>query len=79
LASLLDDGFLTRQLEAVRGVMSLSIAQGLLRPPEETLGEHLAIIDALEQRDSDAAEQAMLRHIRATISLMKRKAAEAGG
>jgi DNA-binding GntR family transcriptional regulator len=78
LTSLVDDDFLARQLASLSGVMDLSIAQGLLRPPQETLGEHLEIITALEQRDPDAAEQAMVRHIRKTISLMRRKAAEYG-
>ncbi len=79
LTTLLDDSFLMRQLESLQGIMSLSLAQGLLRPPQETLGEHLSIIAALEAHDPDAAEQAMLQHIRKTISLMKRKAAEEGG
>ena len=76
LSSLLDNSFLTRQLDAVRDVLGLSLAQGLLRSPAETLGEHLEIIDALEAHDADRAEQAMLRHIRTTIALMRRKATE---
>ncbi len=54
-------------------VMGLSLAQGLLRPPQETLQEHLAIIDALEAHDPDRAEKAMLSHIRKTISQMTRR------
>ena len=78
LTSLLDDDFLSRQLEWLRSIMSLSFAQGLLRAPAETLQEHIDIIDALEAHDADRAEQAMLRHIRTTISLMKTKAEEVG-
>lgn len=71
LTSMLDDPFLIRMLDTMQAVMTMSFAQGLLRSPEETLPEHLAIIDALEARDSDAAEKAMLIHIRRTIALMK--------
>jgi DNA-binding GntR family transcriptional regulator len=78
LTSLLRNDFLTRQLGAVRDVLRLSLAQGLLRSPSETLAEHIEIIDALEVHDADAAEQAMLRHIRTTISLMRNKAAQGG-
>ncbi|HEV7345545.1 MAG TPA: GntR family transcriptional regulator [Devosia sp.] len=71
LATLLSNEFLTRQLDSVRDVLRLSLAQGLLRPPAETLKEHLDIIDALEAQDSEKAEQAMLTHIRKTIALMR--------
>jgi DNA-binding GntR family transcriptional regulator len=71
LTNLLDDPFLTRMLESMQVIMTMSLAQGLLRSPAETLPEHLAIIDALEAHDPDAAERAMLVHIRKTISLMK--------
>jgi DNA-binding GntR family transcriptional regulator len=71
LTGLLDDPFLTRMLETMQIIMTMSLAQGLLRSPAETLPEHLAIIDALEAHDPDTAERAMLLHIRKTISLMK--------
>jgi DNA-binding GntR family transcriptional regulator len=75
LTSLLRDEFLTRILGSLHLIMNLSFAQGLLRPPQETLAEHLAIIDALEAHDADAAEQAMLGHIRKTIALIKARMA----
>lgn len=78
LTGLIADAFLIRQLESLQSIMKLSLAQGLLRPPDETIVEHMEIIDALDRNDPDAAEQAMLRHIRTTISLMKRKADQAG-
>lgn len=74
LTTLLNNDFLTRQLDSVRDVLRLSLAQGLLRPPAETLQEHLDIIDALEARDPEKAEQSMLTHIRKTIALMRRRA-----
>ena len=36
---------------------------GLVRPPGETLGEHLAIIDAIHRRDAEKAEQAVRIHL----------------
>jgi DNA-binding GntR family transcriptional regulator len=74
LTTLLDNDFLTRQLDTVREVLRLSLAQGLLRPPSETLQEHIEIIDALDAHDAEAAEQAMLTHIRKTIALMRARA-----
>ncbi|MBF0680716.1 MAG: GntR family transcriptional regulator [Devosia sp.] len=71
LAGLIDDAFLARQLEMLQGIMTASFAQGLLRPPHETMAEHIEIIDALEAHDQDRAEQAMLVHIRKTIALMR--------
>jgi DNA-binding GntR family transcriptional regulator len=76
LTTLLANDFLTRQLDAVRDVLRLSLSQGLLRPPAETLQEHLDIIDALEAQDPEKAEQAMLTHIRKTIALMRALAEE---
>ncbi len=36
---------------------------GLVRPPEETLSEHLAIISAIEQKDANLAEQLAKDHL----------------
>jgi hypothetical protein len=55
-------------------VLSLSFAQGLLRPPSETLPEHLGILDALQARDADEAERRMVRHIRRTIDDIRSRA-----
>ena len=71
LTNLLDDPFLTRLLEFMQVILNMSLAQGLLRSPEQTVPEHLAILDALEAHDPDDAEQAMLLHVRKTVSLIK--------
>ncbi len=71
LTNLVKDRMLARMLDSLQLIMSMSLAQGLLRSPQETLPEHLAIIDALEAHDSDAAEQAMISHIRKTITLIE--------
>lgn len=73
LTNLVKDSFLTRMLETLQIVMSMSLSQGLLRSPHETLPEHLAIVDALEAHDPDKAEQAMIDHIRKTIPLIKQR------
>ena len=67
-------------LDSVHSIMRMSLSQGILRTPPETHPEHLSIIDALEARDADLAEQLMISHIRKTIALLREKlAAEAGG
>lgn len=71
LTKLMEGSFHTRMLESLQVIMGMSLAQGLLRTPHETLPEHLAIIDALEAHDADAAERAMIVHIRKTISLIE--------
>lgn len=42
--------------------------EGLVRSPDETLGEHLDIIDAICHRDPEAAETMMRRHFKRTIA-----------
>lgn len=42
-------------------------SEGLVRPPNETFQEHLAVIEAIGNRDPDAAEKLMRRHLRKTI------------
>jgi DNA-binding GntR family transcriptional regulator len=43
-------------------------SEGLVRTPDETLGEHLAIIDAICNRDPEAAETMMRRHFQRSIA-----------
>lgn len=71
LTNLLAERGVGQLLESVHSVMRMSLSQGILRSPTETFAEHIAIIDALEARDSDAAEQAMISHIRKTIVLLR--------
>lgn len=46
---------------------------GLLRPPQETLAEHLAIIEALEKGDGDLAEKLIREHTRCSIQTLIEK------
>ena len=47
--------------------------EGLVRPPDETIQEHLAVIGAIKARDSEAAEDLMRRHFRKSIAYLKRE------
>ena len=76
LTNQIPGGNLGRLLEPVHTIMRMSLSQGILRSPAETYPEHMAIIDALEARNADKAEQAMIDHIRKTIALLQKKAEE---
>lgn len=45
--------------------------EGLVRPPNETIEEHLAVIKAISERNPEAAEILMRRHLRKTIAHLK--------
>jgi len=45
-------------------------SEGLVRAPDETLGEHLAIIDAICNRDPEASETMMRRHFQRSIAYL---------
>jgi GntR family transcriptional regulator, vanillate catabolism transcriptional regulator len=47
---------------------------GVVRPPAETIPEHLGILDALRRRDPDGAEAAMRLHIRRSLEQLQREA-----
>jgi DNA-binding GntR family transcriptional regulator len=46
-------------------------SEGLVRPPNETIEEHLAVIKAIGDRDPDSAEEMMRRHLNRTIALLR--------
>jgi len=54
-------------------ILSNSYIRGLIRPPEETFPEHMAILDALEDRDAERAEILMRDHTRKSIDVLKAK------
>jgi DNA-binding GntR family transcriptional regulator len=47
--------------------------EGLVRPPNETIQEHLAVIEAIKARDSEAAEDLMRQHFKRSIAYLKRE------
>jgi DNA-binding GntR family transcriptional regulator len=46
---------------------------GLVRPPDETLPEHLAVIEAIGKRDSESAEDLMRRHFKRSLAHLRRE------
>ncbi|MEM1270760.1 MAG: IclR family transcriptional regulator C-terminal domain-containing protein [Bacteroidota bacterium] len=54
--------------------LSIALAQGFLRSPKATLPEHLRILDALKRRDPQAAEQAMVEHLRNALGYIRAEA-----
>jgi DNA-binding GntR family transcriptional regulator len=51
------------QLEMLSNIHLHAFQAGLLRPPEETIDEHFAIIEAMAMGDGISAEKAMRAHI----------------
>ena len=50
-------------------------SEGLVRPPNETIHEHLSVIRAISDRDSDAAENLMRLHFKRSIATLKKDTA----
>jgi DNA-binding GntR family transcriptional regulator len=50
-------------------------SEGLVRPPNETIHEHLSVIKAISDRDSEAAEDLMRLHFKKTIATLKKEIA----
>ena len=46
---------------------------GLIRPPNETVQEHLAVIDAIKNRNSAAAEDLMRQHFSKSRAYLMRE------
>jgi DNA-binding GntR family transcriptional regulator len=47
--------------------------EGLVRPPNDTIQEHLAVIEAIKERDSQAAEDLMRQHFKKSLAYLKRE------
>jgi DNA-binding GntR family transcriptional regulator len=47
--------------------------EGLVRPPNETIFEHQAIIEAISNRDAESAEELMRLHLRKGIMILRRE------
>ncbi len=54
---------LARAMDSIN-MMFFAYQEGLVRPPSETIPEHLAILRAMQRRDPDASEAAMRLHFR---------------
>ncbi len=51
-------------------------SEGLIRDPNETIKDHIKIVDAICNHDSDMAEQLMREHLKETIIELKNIASE---
>jgi DNA-binding GntR family transcriptional regulator len=47
--------------------------EGLVRPPNITIHEHRAIIDAISDRDADSAEDLMRQHLKRGIAILRQE------
>jgi DNA-binding GntR family transcriptional regulator len=47
------------------------LSEGLVRSPNETIHEHLAIIEAISNRDADSAERLMRRHLSNSAAVLQ--------
>ena len=48
-------------------------SEGLVRPPNETIHEHLAVIEAIKEKNSEAAENLMRQHFKKSLTYLKRE------
>ncbi len=55
-----------------------SASEGLVRPPDVTIHEHLSIIEAIRRRDEDSTERLMRRHLSNSAEILRRRLAEKG-
>ena len=58
------------RIEMVGNIHIISYNRGLIRPPQETLSEHYAIIDAIASHDSDLAEKRARAHLHKSRDLL---------
>jgi len=47
------------------------VQMGLMRPPEETLPEHLQLVQAIDERDRDKADKVLKNHLRKSKELIE--------
>jgi DNA-binding GntR family transcriptional regulator len=75
LVELADNEQLTAAMNSVQ-MMFFAYQDGLVRPPAETVPEHLAILRGLRRQDPDASEAAMRLHLRRSMERLEREATE---
>ncbi len=46
-------------------------SEGLVRPPNETIREHLAVMEAIKERNSEAAENLMRQHFKKSLAYLR--------
>ncbi len=53
-------------------------SEGLIRPPNETIREHLAVIQAIKNRNPEAAEELMRQHFQKSLIHLKQEIGTGG-
>jgi len=66
---------LLTRINEMFNISRVSYQRGLVRDPDETLAEHLGIVEAIKNRDADLAEQRARAHGTRTRATLLRKAA----
>ncbi len=59
----LSSNAIIKRIEVVGNIHIISYNRGLIRGPEETLAEHFAILDAIEERNGALAEERLREHL----------------
>ena len=72
LVEIADNEQLARAMTSVN-MMFFAWQDGLVRPPAETIDEHMAILGAIARRDPDASEAAMRLHIRRSLERLEKE------
>ncbi len=62
-----------KRFEIINNIAYRTYRGGLIRVPEETLPEHLAIIDAMEKGDGGLAEKLVRQHAHNSINILRSK------
>jgi DNA-binding GntR family transcriptional regulator len=64
---------IVNKLELINNIHLQAFQVGLLKPPHETIAEHLDIIKALRARDGKKAEELMKQHIESSLKAFEEK------
>lgn len=51
-------------------------SEGLIQSPNESIQDHLAIIEAVSRRDGESAEKLMRKHLRKSIAILRKSVEE---
>ncbi len=57
-------------------ILSICLSKGLLRKPEETIDEHIKIINALKERNTRESERLLVEHINSTVKKLREEEGE---
>ncbi|AWV99296.1 GntR family transcriptional regulator [Arcticibacterium luteifluviistationis] len=65
-----------QKMDAMANYLQMTFTYGLLRTPQETLPEHLGIIEAIREGNEEKAEILMREHAAITINKLKKELSE---